>query len=507
MTKIQLNRTIISIMNLWAKHVRQLLTLAVALFFFSCQEESSVLGYKNPNSKFKVSYVEIPITSSVILRDSLRTSNFNYSGELNRLLVGNYSDEAFGNISAAAYTQFFTTSTTKVGATAVFDSISVQLKFDLYNYGSSSTTPQSISIHELSKELRPDSIQYLYNKTSTAYSGLLGTKTFSINPTDFNKFAASSEDQDTVITIRLPLDFNFGQRLFNSALKYRDATTAADSTFVRFTEFIKEFKGIVIKSETGDKIVGFSPAATQSRITLHYHEADVDSLSIGFAFNPVVSYNQITSDRSATELAALTQYYQESLNSSDKRYIQSGVGILTKLDLSKFYEFADTVPYVLINSAELSIESVEPSPYAPPSILALRVLETNNRMKHFSLTSPQDQIDLLSYKGFLRYDVPIQNSAPIVENDSVFYVSGDRADYLDYSSSNHSYSAILTLFFQQLTLDDDTKTKFKYFILYPGSQASSVPAGQSGSKSVNRVVFPKDKIKLKVFYTKPSTQR
>jgi hypothetical protein len=494
-------------MNLWAKHVGQLLTLAVALFFFSCQEESSVLGYKNPNSKFKVSYVEIPITSSVILRDSLRTSNFTYSGEINRLLVGNYTDDVFGNISATAFTQFFTTSQAKVGATAAFDSISLQLKFDLYNYGSQATTPQTISIHEISKELKTDSLRYLFNRTNTPYAGLLGTKIFSINPTDFNKFATSSEDQDTVITIRLPLDFSFGQRLFNSALKYRDATTAADSTFVRFSEFVKEFKGIVVKSEAGDKIVGFGPTSTQSRITLHYHEADVDSLSISLAFNPAVGYNQITSDRSATELSALTQYYQESLNSSDKRYIQSGIGILTKLDLSKFYEFADTVPHVLINSAELSIESVEPSPHAPPSILSLRVLETNNRMNQFSLTSPQDQIDILAYKGFLRYDIPTQNSAPIVENDSVFYVSGDRADYLTYSSSNLSYSAVMTLFFQQLTLDDDTKTKFKSFILYPGSQASSVPAGQSGSKSVNRVVFPKDKIKLKVFYTKPSTQR
>jgi Domain of unknown function (DUF4270) len=507
MTKIQLNRTIIFIMNLWAKHVRQLSLMAVALFFFSCQEETSVLGYKNPNSKFKVSYVEIPIASSVILRDSLRTSNFQYSGEINRLLVGQYSDDVFGNISATAFTQFFTTSQTKVGATAVFDSISVQLKFDLYNYGSQSATPQTISIHEMSKELKTDSLRYLFNKTNTPYAGLLGTKTFSINPTDFNKFAASSEDQDTVITIRLPLDFSFGQRLFNSALKYRDATTAADSTFVRFSEFVKEFKGIVVKSEAADKIVGFAPGSTLSRITLHYHEAEVDSLSINLAFNPAVGYNQITSDRSATELSALTQYYQEALNSSDKRYIQSGIGILTKLDLSKFYEFADTVPYVLINSAELSIESVEPSLYAPPASLSLRMLEPNNRMKKFSLTRPQDQTDLLAYKGFIRYDVPIQNTAPVVENDSVFYASGDRSDYLDYSSTNLSYSGVMTLFIQQLTLDDETKTKFKTFILYPGSQPSSTPAGQNGSKSLNRVVFPKDKIKLKIFYTKPTTQR
>ena len=85
MTKTKQNRTIISIMNLWVNRIGQLTMLAVALFFFSCEDETSILGYKNPNSKFKVSYVEIPIESSVLLRDSLRTSNFLYTGEPNRL--------------------------------------------------------------------------------------------------------------------------------------------------------------------------------------------------------------------------------------------------------------------------------------------------------------------------------------------------------------------------------------------------------------------------------------
>ena len=357
MTKTQPNRITISIMNLWAKRIGQLAVLAVALFFFSCQEETSILGYKNPNSKFKVSYVEIPIESSVLLRDSLRTSNFSYSGESNRLLVGNYTDEVFGNVNAAAYTQYFTSTFTKLASTAVYDSITLQLRFDLYNYGATTATSQNISIYELDQELKADSIANYFNKTNIAYSTLLGSKTFTINPTDFNKFAASTEDRDTVINIRLPLNLSFGQRIFNSALKYRDAASEADSSFIRYSEFVKEFKGLVIKPEATDKLVGFNPSATESRIIVHYHEADKDSLAFNLSFSGVISFNQIKGDRSSTELSALNQYYQESLQSNDNRYIQSGIGILTKLDFSKFFEFADTVPYVLINSAELVVES------------------------------------------------------------------------------------------------------------------------------------------------------
>lgn len=490
-------------MNLWAKRIGQLAVLAVALFFFTCQEETSILGYKNPNSKFKVSYVEIPLESSVLLRDSLRTSNFFHFGEVNRLLVGNYTDEAFGNIAASAFTQYFTTNIAKLGSTAVFDSVSLQLRFDFYNYGASTPSTQIISVHELDQELKSDSVANYFNKTNISYSTTLGTKTFSINPEDF---AESAKDGDT-ITIRLPLDPNFGQRIFNSAIKYRDATSAADSTFARYAEFVKEFKGIVIKPESADKIIGFNPTAVQSRITIHYHETDKDSLSFNLGFSGVIGFNQIKADRSATELSSLNQYYQESLQSSDNRYIQSGVGILTKLDFSKFYEFADTIPYVLINSAELVVESVQPSSYAPPAILSLRVLDDNNRMKKFSTKRPQDATDYIAYKGFLRYDIAIANStAPIVDNDSVFYAT-DQTPLLFYSSSNSSYGAVMSLFLQQLTLKDENKTRFKSFVLYPASQSAATPASQSGAKTVNRVIFPKDKIKLKIFYTKPTTPR
>ncbi len=72
-------------MNLWANRVGQLASLAVALFFFSCEDEASVLGFKNQNQKFEASYIEIPIESSVLLLDSQRTSNFVFQNETNRL--------------------------------------------------------------------------------------------------------------------------------------------------------------------------------------------------------------------------------------------------------------------------------------------------------------------------------------------------------------------------------------------------------------------------------------
>jgi hypothetical protein len=135
----------------------------------------------------------------------------------------------------------------------------------------------------------------------------------------------------------------------------------------------------------------------------------------------------------------------------------------------------------------------------------LRVLKDNNRIKKYSSKNSQDISDYQAYKGFLLFDITTPNAPPLVESDSAFYVN-DRNALLAYSSTTHEYRGSFPLFFQQLTLDNE-KTMFKNFVLYPYSQTANRPLAQSAAKSVNRVVFPKENIKLRVFYTKPTTTR
>ena len=492
-------------MNLWVRPLGQLAMLAVALFFFSCEDETSTLGYKNPNSKFKVSYVEIPIESSVVLRDSLRTSNFSYSGEPNRFLVGSYNDEVFGQVTTTAFTQYFpATPGFKVSSTAVYDSVTLQLGFDLYHYGSTSTTPQTISVYELDDSIRVSTGKYYFNNSEIPYSTVIGSTSFSVDPAKFDEYAKSADDSDTLITVTLPLDFEFGHRIFNSNIKYRDEV---DSTFKTYRKFVQEFKGVAIKSDVADKVLGISPLS-QSSIIIHYHDATEDSLFFTLNFSSLLGFNQIKSDRTGTELEPVNDYFVDALQESDKRYIQSGVGILTKLDFGKFYEFTDTVPYALINSAELTIESVESSlSYAPPSVLSLRLMNDNTkRMKKFSTTNPQDAKDIVAFDQLLRVDLGFQNSPAVVDSDSVMFAL-DRTLIMTYSSEENKYSMGLSLFLQQLASPLDDRTKYRTFLLHPAAESSSIPAAESGLKTVNRVVFPKDKIKLKVFYTKPITAR
>ena len=96
-------------MNLWVRTLRQLTILSVALFFFLCEDESSLLGFKNPRQKFNVRYVDIPLTTSQVMSvDSIITDLRPYL-DVNRrtqyvdgIVVGKYLDPDFGQVTTQA---------------------------------------------------------------------------------------------------------------------------------------------------------------------------------------------------------------------------------------------------------------------------------------------------------------------------------------------------------------------------------------------------------------------
>ena len=290
----------------------------------------------------------------------------------------------------------------------------------------------------------------------------------------------------------MPLDAAFGQRIFDSAMKYRSSVSATDSTFVRIREFVKEFNGIAIVPEDVDKIVGFNPAATVSRITLHYHDAETDSLQLNLAFSGMVNYNHIEGDRSATPaLAALDQYSQPIVPDNNLRYIQAGTGVVTRLDFTRFYEFvdADSNSAMIVNEAELNLGPPESaSGYEPVNAFTLRAIQNAGYFR--KIRNMADSIvigmyggQLNSWDGMFAPFIPGRDGRP-------------EPLVISRSGENDFYNGYLTLFAQQVFKKEEQKERFRYFALYP----ESPPMG----KSVNRVIFNKDNIMLRVYYTRPN---
>ncbi|GIV37994.1 MAG: hypothetical protein KatS3mg032_2373 [Cyclobacteriaceae bacterium] len=72
----------------WRVKVAAIVLGCTAAGLWSCKDEASFLGFRNPATKFETRFIEFPVESSVIWVDSLRTSNYVFSGETDRLSAG-----------------------------------------------------------------------------------------------------------------------------------------------------------------------------------------------------------------------------------------------------------------------------------------------------------------------------------------------------------------------------------------------------------------------------------
>jgi hypothetical protein len=432
------------------------------------------LGFKSEQSKVKVYYAEIPLATSVLLMDSLRTTNF--TGETNRILAGSYIDPVFGPTQAQAYTQFRPyTVNTALPVNAVFDSIFFDMKVDFYQYGAPGQTTLSFDIHEVTQELNQED-NYFFNSEVPITHTSLGSNTLKVSA-DFFKKEYEDSDADSVITLKVKLDKNFGQRLF-------DAINPEDVNYTDFDIFKETFKGLAIVPQQADKVIGFNPTDLSSSITLHYH-VGAEAKTVSFVFSQCVTFSKISSDRSTTELSGLNQYFTD-FDPGLKRYIQGGSSIVTKLDFSKFYDYIDTLTNVVVNSAELEISAVEaPSDLIAPPGLSMSMLRSNNR--HAALSSQQDSLTYVAFNGMLT-----------LGDQSKFFAATGPGSILTigHSTTANTYSGLPTLFVQKLI--DLKSTRYLYWALRP-----IIP--QPG-KSVDRAVFPKDNIKLKIYYTRATLE-
>ncbi|MCI0750218.1 MAG: DUF4270 domain-containing protein [Flammeovirgaceae bacterium] len=498
-------------MNLWVKRTGQL--FLAALFLMSCNDDSLLLGFKNPNDKLEVRFVELPVESSVVLLDKIRTTNY-FGFETSRLLVGRYNDNSFGGITAEAYTQFYypaTSNDKEIDPDAELDSLVMHLRYDYYTYASDQATVQTFKIFELEQELINDSTYY--SDDAVAYGNEVATVEVNFNPNDFEQIIEDGKT-DSVIMIDLPIAVNseFALRLFNTA-KSSIGGRDADSTVTKFENFKKEFKGFAFVPVSGDKVFGINPArnstdSTSSRLTMRY-KTDTDTLKLDFYFGNVMGFSKVSTDRSGTQLSGLINTYQD-YDPGDLRYIQSITGVATKINIdssfASFYKFADTIPEIILNSAELIVTAIEsPGFTEAPASLALKPVSKYSKNRLLTETDDDDSVFLLNYKlGPVTSDKPGYDYL-YTSIDNSYAVVGDDFSAARIALSSNAYSAYVTSFMKKLydihweccqdpdSEDEDARLREFYLIgLSPDPR-----------KSVHRTVFHKDNIKLRIYYSVP----
>lgn len=427
--------------------------------------------------------MEIPLTSEVVLLDSVRSQNF--GGEENRILVGQYQDEAFGTVTSRAFAQIFPANiTTSIPGTAILDSSILTLQTDFFQYGTAGITEEKFSIHEVDQTLKLEGQTY-FSKTVTPFSpSKIGEGTLKVDAIGYKKEFDDTNTNPTV-TLKVKLDPGYGERLLRAINK-------DDKAFTEFTNFREAFKGVAILPSVNKKIVGFTLGANQSFITLYYRDGD-QKLAFSFYLNTAVNYSNITSNRTGTNFASINDFYRGYPNNG-KVGIQSGLGIITKVNFKNFYNHIDTIPNLILNSAELVVSNVETQENIHTPLLGLAMLRDNNRLFSVRRTDNKanvsDSSAVTNFKGLLQ------------AQGSVYLASSDNPQnpfVMNYNPTNKLFSGVCTLFLQELYALRKKNLTYENFSLYPVFPVIG--------KSVYRTAFDANQIKLRLYYTRPLTSR
>jgi hypothetical protein len=507
--------------------------LALFLILFalgSCEDDLGLIGNKKLTSRFGVYFKEFVIPVTTVQTDSIISTALISE----RLLCGSAQDPNFGKSTAMFYTQFRPTlaNINKIDLTGKSDfsviSVKIVMVFgdDYYVYGDTSNTQLSYDLHKITDD------DYWITKDNYTTSTLehdptpIASGTFqyiqdSIRARRKRNFNASNTD-NAYDTIAFALPNEFGQDLLDSARAkgvYSFNTKGEWAFDARKTDsvFRLAFPGFALKaSGVSNRIMGFKSelgitVERTSRIILDY--SYVQDGSTVFAqlmyFNSTavddtgLGFTNISVDRNGTALADLSQTDPADIHTDfnapdDYCYMQSGTGLYAKLDLSEVHDYfdavPDTIPNVAINSAQLIVEA-EPDGVrhhlSQPASLFFRVANLSNSF----------------------FKLPIIETASGQAVDQTFAVNYNCLPSGLYLDARGDEAFRLSI---PLTQTSDAAPQYykayisdfvEYFLRVPAGfpkiyHMGLVPAQAPFGKSFHGLSFKKDKVKLRVYYTK-----
>jgi len=322
-------------------------------FGFDFQEDPLIINAK---------YIEVKPETHVLRLDSVFTTN------PTRMLFGKVDDPIMGRVKATAYAQVVMPlgKVTLNNGTNPCDSIILFVKHRKRHLGDPGSSPQKIGVYELLSSIDKKTESY-YNFTSdwTAANGKVSET--AMGQIDYLYKPAVTND-----TIKIKLDNAFGNKILTLPA---DAYTSNDA-------FREHIKGLMIAADTVENSMIFDVNPYDRNdvfIRLYYQRADGTGSEFTL-FGLGDFFHHLRTDYSTGTVASLQELTQMGVNSSEldnKCYIQAGMGIGTKISLSKETLLA-ALPdgldpsRIVINRATLTF-STDPDTYSQyfpsPSVL------------------------------------------------------------------------------------------------------------------------------------------
>jgi hypothetical protein len=437
-----------------------LLTIAT-----SCEDPSNIGLELDPNNnQIGVFYQEISLSASVVLQDSLSTTN---SGVV---VYGNEQSDFFGKTESIGYSRlFFNRDIARPKENAVLDS--VRFLFNMREVITADTiNPKKINVHLLTEQIQD--VDY-YNFSSVAYEP---TPSFSATFNFTNR-------QDTIVSTKV--DNSLTQEIFR---ELKDGRYFQD--IFSFREFLP---GIAFKAEEGEN-VGFSTLIGNNTGFIFYFKNEGDTISraypiaTGINFNLARHFSQVINDPTGTPLATVTEK-NKAYKLADFVGSKSTMGLQVKLDLSPIDLFLDTLTNVNFNQVTLEMGplvdySVKETPF---TLIPYFTNETNLQLYRTDLNPP--------------FPLIVQpDGSPQVEPQTGKPVAAFAAAHLSLSTNLKSYNQLLTSHINAVYRKKLNRTDFLLIPGFVNGQSQTISVDYKAN--LKEYIVRQNSMKLKIFYSR-----
>jgi hypothetical protein len=425
----------------------------LGIYITGCQEDPGSLTL--PNDGLDKDYIlaftdSTTVRTSTVLLDSIPTS------DLGALLLGKYSDEKLGRVEATPFFMLGIGPTAfKKGphSTVTFDSLVLMLQYSGY-YQGDTLQSQSFEVREIVEDFnlfpisnfwaqeldlfRPGAqdlreflypINSLYNKSEFEANPFLTLGTFSVAPRPNTTIGAVVNN--TTVRFRSSKRVRLDPVLGQSWLTEMQKDSGAFSTQ---NNFLHVLKGVTIRSTSPDasSIFGIDTDSTGTdglrhsrlKIRMYYKENNVQKTYDFPLLLNSYNFTNISADYTGTKLESIAMDGEVPSTITDHQtYVQSGVGLLTKIRFPHLKKLLDVPGLIRINNARLIIEPIKtnipgsPFPRTNPFPENLILFQTDTRNLPL-MTMKQDFTDVTlqaSLQEDLIHNTTLGYSFPITQ--------------------------------------------------------------------------------------------
>jgi hypothetical protein len=416
------------------------LAALINILICSCESESPEIGSDFfSDGALDFSYIDTAtIKLSTIQFEELKTGN------LSRLLAGNYVDEKLGKITAVPYFQLTPAETIDLqDENVTYDYISLILPYDTYSYYDTATL-MTLKVYKVTEEMQTDD-GYLYNTTK------FSTELEPIGSLEFRP----RPHQDS---IEIRLSDVLGQEIFLKAKEGSDDLTSAN--------FLEYLPGLAVMPDTTQSscIIGIG---TNAKIKLYYLDKDeipVTQKSSSFevkASSTNFFHTHIVTNRKSTNLKDILEP-SERLSSDlteSQAYIQGGSGLALRVDMPYLRELKRLENFY-VTQAILEIYPIRKSSrQGTPLPNQLKVFKADKRNEIYTeiedLINLNEDVDLdrstryaMDVTEFVKEQMELQI---LNENALLFTTASDTypvsADRIYISAPSYEYKTNLRIYF------------------------------------------------------------